>query len=192
MDDRLYRFLKYTAIGLAAIVLGWGLYDSFVGERGPGDAAYLAGNRLFEDAAYERALEEYERALVERPDHIHALRGLARTLMQLGRYDAALGAFDEVIAREPEIGFTYANRGILHDRMGDYESAIRDYEKAMSLNPETADGPNWMTRFLRLQPDKPPGIAERAAYLRAELAKPEHQRVLKVPEIDAAQRPYQQ
>ncbi len=192
MDDRLYRFLKYTAFGLAIIVLGWGLADSFVGGREPGDAAYLAGNRLFEDRAYERALVEYERALKERPEHVHALRGLARTFMQLERYDEALDAFERAIAREPNVGFTYANRGILYDRMGDYESAIHDYERAMELSPETAEGPNWMTRFLRLQPEKPPGIAERAAYLRAELAKPEHERLLRVEELDDAQRPYQQ
>ncbi|MDH3282987.1 MAG: tetratricopeptide repeat protein, partial [Gammaproteobacteria bacterium] len=131
-------------------------------------------------------------ALEQNPDHIHALRGRGRTLMQLERYDEALDAFDMAIAHAPEVGFTYANRGILYDRMGEYELAIRDYEQAMTLDPETTEGPNWLTRFLRLQPDKPPGIAERAAYLRAELAKPEDQRVLRVPEIDDAQRPYQQ
>ncbi|MDH3640437.1 MAG: tetratricopeptide repeat protein [Gammaproteobacteria bacterium] len=191
MDERLYRFLKYTAFALAIIFLGWILLDSDPG-REPGNAAYHAGNTLFEDEAYDRALLEYENALQENPDHIHALRGRARTLMQLERYDEALDAFSAAIVRAPEVGFTYANRGILHDRRGEYELAIRDYEQAMSLDPETAEGPNWLTRFLRLQPDKPPGVAERAAYLRAELAKPEDQRRLRVPEIDDAQRPYKQ
>ena len=76
--------------------------------------------------------------------------------------------------------------------MGRHEEALGDYLRALELEPELADGPNWMTRFLRKQPEPPPTIADRANYLRAELAKPEAERVLRVPEIDAQQRPYQQ
>jgi hypothetical protein len=47
-----------------------------------------------------------------------------------------------------------------------------------------------LTRFLRNQAERPPTIADRAAYLRAELAKPEGERRLRVPEVDARQRPY--
>jgi hypothetical protein len=42
---------------------------------------------------------------------------------------------------------------------------------------------------LRNQPEAPPTIADRAAYLRAELAKPESERLLRMPELDA---PYKQ
>jgi hypothetical protein len=64
--------------------------------------------------------------------------------------------------------------------------------RALELDPELAEGPHWLTRFLRNQPEAPPTIADRARYLRAELAKPEAERVLRVPQIDAQQRPYQQ
>lgn len=192
MDERLYRFLKYTAIALVVLWIGWSLYDGLLKPGNPGDAAYLSGNTLFEDESYERALAQYGQALADAPDHIHALRGYARTLMQLGRHQEAQQAFDQAIASQPEFGGTYANRGILHDRMGNYELAIEDYEQALALDAEIADGPHWLTRFLRLQPQKPPGVAERAQYLRAELAKPETERVLRMPEIDSQQRPYQQ
>ena len=100
-----------------------------------------------------------------------------------------VGAF---LLTEPDFGGTYANRGILHDRLGSYELAIADYARAMELDPELAEGPHWMTRFLRNQSDAPPTIADRLGYLRAELAKPEDERVLRVLEEDAEQRPYQQ
>jgi hypothetical protein len=58
--------------------------------------------------------------------------------------------------------------------------------------PAIADGSHWLTRFLRKQAEAPPTVADRAAYLRAELAKPEGERVLLMPEIDAQQRPYRQ
>lgn len=190
MDDRLYQLLKYTAIGLALAWLGWSVYDSFFAQRNPGDLAYHAANNFFEDGDYERALAEYDRALQVNPDNVHALRGRARSLMQLGRNDEALAAFDSAIAGEPGFAGAYANRGILNDRMGRYEKAIADYEKALALDPELAEGPHWLTRFLRLQPDKPPTIDARARYLRQQLAKPESERVLRMPEEDAKQRPY--
>jgi tetratricopeptide (TPR) repeat protein len=192
MDDRLYRFLKYTAIVMVAAWLGWSAYDGLIRERAPGDNAYEAANRWFEDGNYEQALKEYDAALSQAPAHIYALRGKARTLMQLGRDAEALKVFDEAIARAPDFGATYANRGILHDRMGRFRDALADYEHALKLNPELADGPNWLTRFLRNQPDAPPTIADRARYLREQLAKPVSERVLRVPEIDAQQRPYKQ
>jgi tetratricopeptide (TPR) repeat protein len=192
VDKRLYRFLVWTAIALTLAWVGWSLYDSMIGPRNPGDMAYLEANKLFEDGAYQRALDKYDEALNANPDHIFALRGRARSLMELGRPEQALAAFDAAISLAPDFGATYANRGILHDRTGRYEKAIEDYTRALELDPELAKGPHWLVRFLRNQPQKPPGIAERAAYLREELAKPENERLLKVPEMDAEQRSYRQ
>lgn len=192
MDERLYKFLKWTAILMTIAWVGWSIYDSSIAPRNPGDLPYLDANTLFEDGEYERALVKYDEALGIDANHIFALRGRARALMQLGRSAEALNAYNTAIAMAPDFGATYANRGILHDRMGRYEKAIADYEKSLELDPELADGPHWLTRFLRKQPEKPPGVAERAAYLRAELAKPENERLLRIPKKDAEQRSYKQ
>ena len=192
MDKSLYRFLKWTAIVLTIAWIGWSFYDSTISPRNPGDLAYLEGNTLFEDGEYQRALVKYDEALVDDPEHIHAMRGRALTLMQLGQSVQALTAFNIVISLDPEFGASYAMRGVLHDRMGRYQQAIEDYERGLALDPELAEGPHWLTRFLRNQPQKPPSIAERAAYLRSELAKPESERLLRVPEQDAEQRSYKQ
>jgi tetratricopeptide (TPR) repeat protein len=192
MDKSLYRFLVVTAIVLTVAWIGWSIYDSTGSHREPGNLAYLSANNLFEDGDYQRALDKYDEALQEAPQHLHAMRGRARSLMQLGRFPQALAEFNTIISLEPDFGPTYANRGILHDRQGRYQKAVADYERALELDPELADGPHWLTRFLRNQPQKPPGIAERTAYLRKELAKPESERLLKVPEKDAEQRSYKQ
>lgn len=192
MDERLYQFLKATAIAMALAWLGWAIYDGFFRDRSPGEMSYHAANKLFEDGAYERALQEYGEALRLKPDNTDALRGRARSLLQLGRHDEALAEFDRAIAREPDFAASYANRGILHDRLGKYEQAIADYEKAVQLNTTITEGPHWLTRFLRLQPDKPPTVGDRARYLREQLAKPRAERLLRVPEVDSAQRPYKQ
>ena len=192
MDERLYQFLKWTAISLALAWLGWSIYDSFVRERAPGDLEFHEGETLFTDGYFERALAKYDQALEIAPDHIYARRSRARTLLQLERYGEALREFDEVIARAPDFAPSYANRGILHDRLGNYPQAVADYEQALALDPELDEGPHWLTRFLRMQPDKPPTIGARARYLREQLAKPESERLLRVPEVDEQQRSYKQ
>lgn len=191
-DDRVTRTLKVVALVLTVAFVAWAAYDRFVVSVGPGDVAYHDASNLFEDGSYERAAASYQEALDEAPDHIDALRGLARSLHKMGRHDEALAVYDEAIAAAPGFGATYANRGILLDTMGRHEEALADYDRALELDPELANGPNWLTRFLRKQAETPPTIKDRADYLRIELAKPEAERVLRIPEIDDQQRPYQQ
>ena len=192
MDDRLYSFLKWTAITLGSAWIVWSFYDSFIREHMPGDFEYKRAEQLFSDDEYERALSLYEEALAANPNHVHAMRGKARALLQLKRYGEALAQYGRVIAAQPELGANYANRGILFDRMGRYEQAIADYEKALALDPELDEGPHWLTRFLRNQPEKPPTIGDRARYLKEQLALPPDQRLLRIPEIDEKQRTYKQ
>jgi tetratricopeptide (TPR) repeat protein len=192
MDDRATRLLKLVAVALAIAFVGWAVYEKFVAGVAPGDQDYFAGNRAFEDGTYAQAEAAYREALAENSDHIFALRGLAQSLHQQGEHERALATYDEAIAREPDFAAAYANRGILLDTMGRHEEALGDYMRALELDPELADGPNWLTRFLRNQAEAPPTIADRARYLRAELTKPEAERVLRMPEVDEQQRPYQQ
>jgi len=190
MGKTQYNVLMRVALFLTIAWIGWSIYDGAIREKSGGESAYHAANKYFEDGSYEDALNSYQQAAAENQQFIHAKRGIARSLMQLERYEEALIAFNDAIEQEPEFGASYANRGILNDRMGNYEEAIADYQKALQLNPEIADGPSWLTRFLRNQANKPPTILDRMNYLQAELAKPEDQRVLKVPIKDEEQRPY--
>lgn len=195
MDEKSHRLLVWVALALGVLFVGWTMYDGFYPEteESPGNSAYHAANKFFEDANYSRALEEYQRALLADPAHEYALRGKALTLMQLQKADEALEILNQILAQGTEHPASiYANRGILHDRQGDYEQAIADYDKALILDAEIAKGPNWLDRFFRLQTQKPPGIAERSAYLKVQLAKPEAERLLRKPEEDAKQRSYQQ
>lgn len=192
MDEKLYSFLKYTAIVLVVAWVGWSFYDSFIRETSPGQNAYISGEKLFEDGDYERALIEYETALDQDPEAPYLARAKARVLMQLGRNDEALQWFGRAVELQPFFGGTYANRGILYDRMGRYELAMQDYEKALELDEEIGEGPHWLTRFLRKQPEKPPTVKERLEYLKLEMAKPVEERLLRMPEIDEEQRTYQQ
>lgn len=190
MHDPIYRTLKTLAIGLGVLWIGWMVYEGLAKEHVPGEKAYEAANRYFEDGQFEQAINEYDKALQGNSGLLPAIRGKARSLTQLKRYDEALVLFNQAIEQDPKFAPAYANRGILLDRMGQYEKAIQDYEKALELMPELAEGPNWLTRFLRLQPEKPPTIDDRAQYLKQQLALPPEERKLRDPDQDEEQRSY--
>ena len=190
MESRKYKILVRLALLLTLIWVAWSLYDVSIREKVVGDSQYYAANKYFEDGLYEQALETYRSAVLQNELHIHAKRGIARSLMQLGEYKQSLNEFNEVIELEPNFAASYANRGILLDRNKNYQAAIKDYQKALVLDPKLADGPSWLTRFLRNQAVKPPTILDRLEYLRAELKKPEDERVLSIKDKDDLQRPY--
>lgn len=190
MEKSRYNHLVNIAFFLTVVWIGWSIYDGAIHEKTPGENLYHAGNKYFEDGFYIDALNSYRKALEKNPKLIHAKRGEARTLMQLHKNQEALSVFNEVITQEPEFGASYANRGILYDRMQFYTSAIADYEKAIQLDPTLAKGPSWLSRFLRNQAEKPPTILDRMNYLKAELNKPENERTLQLPKKDNLQKPY--
>ena len=201
MDDRLYKMLKMVAVFLGLAWVGWAAYDNFSNDN-PYAVTMEAGRKYFKDGDYAAALKEFSEVAAHDSGQIEALDGVARSLMQLGRNDEAMQTFDGLIAHAPDhgetpeaqrlLGASYANRGILNDRLGNYEAAIADYEKAVTLEEELNEGPHWLIRFLRNQPDKQATLLERAEYLRAQLLLPEDQRVLRMPEKDAQQLPYNQ
>jgi len=87
--------------------------------------------------------------------------------MQLGHDREALEAFNEVLIRDPESAVSFANRGILHDRMGFYPEAIADYDRAIRMEPKLGEGLDWFTRLLQNRKEKPQTLLERLQTLRA-------------------------
>ncbi len=129
----------------------------------------------------------------ERAAESARIRAEQLLLRSVDAYDRAIAAEEATGIGEHNrsvLGVSYANRGIARDTMDDYHGALADYEKALELEPEVADGPGWLTRFLRNQPQRPPSVKDRADYLREQLAKPPDERVLRVPQRDAEQRAY--
>ena len=64
MDDRLYQFLKVTAITMTLLWVGWAAYDSFFRNRAPSEHAYHAANKLFGKAELNELLEDLNEVLV--------------------------------------------------------------------------------------------------------------------------------
>lgn len=191
MNNALYPYLKTAAIVAVLAWLIWSVYD-FIRAKDPGDFAYHAGSNYFADRKYDQALAEYNQALRENAAHEPALRGKAETLIMLKRESEAIALYQDLLDRHPENAGYHANIGIAFDRIGEHRQALEHYRQAIALDQEVGDGPNWLTRFLRNQAEKPPGIAQRAAYLQAQFELPAGQRKLSDPQLDETQRPYKE
>jgi tetratricopeptide (TPR) repeat protein len=182
--------LVLTALAIAAGML-WLIYASQAPESAA-DSAYFDGNAYFREGAYEQAVASYRNTL--KTDHRHgaALRGLANSYVQLKRYDEGLAAIERAVRLEPANGSNYAIRGIIFDRIGRHGLAIADYEKSIEFDPDVAQGMPWLDRLLYNVQERPPTVADRLNYLKQQMALPESKRVLRMPEIDEQQRPYEQ
>ena len=189
-DSALYRVLIWAAIGTGLLVVAITVYEYVFSREIPGELNYRRGNLRLEDGIYGEALAEFNQVLQQNPMHAEGYLGRGLSLMGLGDDRQALESINRAIELEPEFGVAYANRGILYDRMGQPEKALEDYRKALQIDIELGDGPDWFTRFFRKQVERPPTIMDRAAYLERELKKPPSERLLKVPDVDAAQRSY--
>ena len=176
-------------IGLLAII-GLIFYWRTGVEKNPGDYNVRKGNYRLEDAQYDEAFKEFTEALQKNPEHVMAHFGLALTYIQTGKNTDALQELNWVIEKKPDLAAAFANRGILYDRLSEYQKALADYRKAVELDPEILKGPGFLWRFMRNIDEKPPTIQDRADYIEAELAKPESERLLKVPDLDKKQRMY--
>lgn len=183
--------MKWIAICGAVFWIGYEAYNHFA-RMAPGDVSYIDGNSLFSGGLYARAALKYEEALETNPKHLPAIRGLANSYVQTRNLDKALEAIERAIKLDPNFGGNYAIRGIIHDHLGDYNLAIQDYERAIELFPEVKEGMHWLDKLLYGVYDDPPTVDKRLAYLKAQLKLPKSQRVLRMPEIDAKQRPYEQ
>ena len=183
-------YLRWAAIATALLVVGATAYQYLQEGDEEGALNYRLANQRLEDGLYPEALAEFDAALKINPRHAPAYLGRALALMGLNDVQGALQTFDEALHHRPDFAAVHANRGILLDRLGRHEEALGDYRRALELDPELGEGPDWLTRFFRSQYDRPPTIADRAAYLEAELKKHPGQRQLSEPEQDAVQRAY--
>ncbi|MGI9406946.1 MAG: tetratricopeptide repeat protein [Hyphomicrobiaceae bacterium] len=191
MDEKTVRKLQMIALASGVAVLLALVWDQ-VRQRPPGDAAYQAATHAFRDRDYERAAVLFAQAMKENPANPGAKRGRANSLVQLARLDEAYAAITSVIASEPGNACNYATRGIVEDHRGNYKAAMTDYARAVAGCPAASKGMSWFQRVLTNTHERPPTVAERLAYLRAQMALPEDQRVLRLPEIDRAQKPYEE
>lgn len=196
----LRRFVILCFVGTFLLFTSWAFLEHFA-FRPAGDYQTEMGSNRLAEGKFEEALGHFDKALGQAPDHRGALMGRALAYLQMGDLDSARVEFDYVIAfleanvdQEDPTGVgtlagAYANRGILHDRRGEYENALDDYVMALRTDEGAVSGPGLVSRVVYGTPNVAT-VRGRATYLAEQLQLPEGQRRLRVPEIDAEQRMY--
>lgn len=195
---RRFIFLMATMLALGALLFL--VFGSQLGSE-PGDYQTRLGDQRLEDGLYDEAIAHFDKALVESPNHRGAVMGRALVFIQTDALDEAIAELDHLIGflgktlEEDDLtgrgalAAAYANRGIVKDRLGRYEEALADYVLAIKIDEETVEGPGVVYQILRPSLD-PSTVRQRAEYLLQQLALPEEERLLRVPELDDKQPMY--
>ncbi len=196
----LRRFVILMALLTVGAFIFWDGLDDLI-SRPPGDHRTETGGNRLVDGLYDQALEEFDAALEESPDHRGALQGRATTYLRLERYEEAEDEFtylidylEKTIEADDTTGrgvlfSAYANRANIKDRQGRYEEALEDYLQAIRIDSDLADGPGIVAHILYYN-RKPSSVLGRANYLYEQLQLPEEERVMRIPELDEEQRMY--
>jgi cell division protease FtsH len=98
-----------------------------------GRAYFERGRVLYEQGEYERALDDFDKAIQH--DHVNAevyrYRGRAHDKLQV--YEEIADDFSRVLDFIPNDAEAFFERGNALDNLGDSESALTDYNEAMRL-----------------------------------------------------------
>ena len=87
--------------------------------------------------AYERAAEEFSKAVAEDPTSDAAVGGLAAAYDKLGKPDEAEKSFRQAIALRPNYWATYNDLGAFYYRHGKYREAIEMFRQVVKLVPDS-------------------------------------------------------
>ncbi len=97
---------------------------------------YKTGNDYYEKGDYEKAIENYNMAILLSPIFSEAYFNRALSYYQLKNFEKSVKDYTKAIELDPKNPIMYNNRGDAFYRKEDFHSAIKDYDKAISLNPE--------------------------------------------------------
>ncbi len=196
----LSRYIKLMAIAIVAVA-AFSLGYEYLTSEAPGDYYVRKGDIRLSEGSYDEALENFNLALDEMPNHRGAVMGRALVFTQSEKYDEAIAEYDHLIrfledTLEPDdatgkgaLAAAYANRGIVYDRQGDYQAALDDYVAALETDEGTVSGPDVVHKILYGSTDVS-SVRKRAQYIYEQLKLPESERLMRRPEIDDKQRMY--
>lgn len=97
---------------------------------------YKLGNDYYEKGEYEKAIENYNMAILLNPIFSEAYFNRALSYYQLKNFEKSIADYSKSSELDPNNPIIYNNRGDAYYRKQDFNNAIKDYDKAISLNPD--------------------------------------------------------
>ncbi len=87
---------------------------------------------------FDKALENYSKAIEIEPQNPTALNNIAGILIDLGRHEESLGFSLRIKPEHHALVNAYMNIGTAYGALGSHELALLNLEKALTLEPESA------------------------------------------------------
>lgn len=92
-----------------------------------------AGTVWYKQGRYQRAIENFTKAIGLNPDDAGAFNDRGGAFAKLGRYQQALEDYNEAIRLKPDYAVFYSNRGVVYLTRGDTKQGCRDVNRACDL-----------------------------------------------------------
>ena len=126
----------------------------------------VAGNKLYREEKYDKALPEYMKALELEANSPVATYNIGNTYFRSKRYEEAVKTFDDAIANG-DTNMTmkqngFYNKGVALSKQSKLEESIEAYKMAVKLNPADSNARiNLQKALLELKKKNPPPPPEK-------------------------------
>ena len=99
--------------------------------------AYKNRGDAYDDVGqYERALEDYDRAVTINPLDAEAFNSRGATYIALERFELAIENFDRALSINPSSAVAHGNRCFTNAVLGKFEQALSDCNEALRIKPK--------------------------------------------------------
>lgn len=96
------------------------------------------GDRAYDEGDFERALDEYGKAIELDPSNAVPYNNRGYLYDDLKEYEKAIEDYTKAIELDQDYAAAYSNRGASYYELMQYEQAVEDCKKAIALEPNNA------------------------------------------------------
>lgn len=137
--SHLFNYLGLTSFELKDFPNALSYFDSAI-YHNPYEANYqVNAAQCYESLdQYDKARTAYQTALAINPDHAVAMHNLSTLNRKDGAFTEAAQLLDDVINKNPNLPYPYAERAFYEMNNGELAQALSDYDEAVRLAPTEA------------------------------------------------------